>query len=60
LIEIGLGLDAAKRSFIWVLRGTYGKDEIEKCLLDERFEEIVKERGILIRDSDPQELIFSH
>ncbi|KAK7293502.1 hypothetical protein RJT34_16369 [Clitoria ternatea] len=60
LIEIGLGLEATKRPFIWVLRGAYGRDEIEKWLLEERYEERVKGRGILIRGWAPQVLILSH
>ncbi|TKY53005.1 UDP-glycosyltransferase 73C2 [Spatholobus suberectus] len=60
LIEIGLGLEATKRPFIWVLRGAYRRDEIERWLLEERFEERVKERGILIRGWAPQVLILSH
>ncbi|TKY46359.1 UDP-glycosyltransferase 73C3 [Spatholobus suberectus] len=54
LIEIGLGLEATKRPFIWVLRGEYRIDEMERWLLEERFEERVKERGILIRGWVPQ------
>lgn len=60
LIEIGLGLEATKRAFIWVLRGAYGREEIEKWLLEEGFEERVKGRGILIKGWVPQVLILSH
>ncbi|RDY01127.1 UDP-glycosyltransferase 73C2, partial [Mucuna pruriens] len=60
LIEIGLGLEATKRPFIWVLRGAYMRDEMERWLLEERSEERVKERGILIRGWAPQVLILSH
>ncbi|XP_057745732.1 UDP-glycosyltransferase 73C3-like, partial [Arachis stenosperma] len=60
LIEIGLGLEMTKRPFIWVLRGAYRKDEMEKWLSENGFEERVKERGILIKGWAPQILILSH
>ena len=60
LIELGLGLEATKRPFIWVLGGAYGREEMEKWLLEDGFEERVKERGILIKGWVPQVLILSH
>lgn len=60
LIEIGLGLEATKRPFVWVLRGAYGREELEKWLLEEGFEERVKGRGLLIKGWAPQVLILSH
>ncbi|KAK7245045.1 hypothetical protein RIF29_39875 [Crotalaria pallida] len=60
LIEIGLGLEATKRPFIWVIRGAYRRDEIEKWLIEDGFEERVKGRGILIKGWAPQVLILSH
>jgi UDP-glucosyl transferase 73C len=60
LKEVGLGLEATKRPFIWVLRGAYGKDEMDKWLIEEGFEERVKNRGFLIKGWAPQVLILSH
>ncbi|GAU50697.1 hypothetical protein TSUD_243900 [Trifolium subterraneum] len=60
LIEIGLGLEATNRPFIWVVRKAYKWGEVEKWLLEDGFEERVKGRGILIRGWAPQVLILSH
>ncbi|KAI4349074.1 hypothetical protein L6164_009715 [Bauhinia variegata] len=62
LIELGLGLELTNRPFMWVIkaRGSYRKEETEKLLLENGFEERVKGRGVLIRDWAPQLLILSH
>ncbi|CAL0299334.1 unnamed protein product [Lupinus luteus] len=60
LKEIGFGLEATKRPFIWVLRGAYRRDELENWLIEDGFEERLKGRGILIRGWAPQVLILSH
>ncbi|CAA2975139.1 UDP-glycosyltransferase 73C6-like [Olea europaea subsp. europaea] len=56
-IELALCLEASNHPFILVIKGG---EEIEKWVLEDGFEERIKERGLLIRGWAPQVLILSH
>lgn len=55
LLEIGLGLESSKASFIWVIRDSYGDG-----FLPEGFEERVRDRAFVIKGWAPQVLILNH
>ncbi|KAF3441131.1 hypothetical protein FNV43_RR15042 [Rhamnella rubrinervis] len=59
-IELGLGLEASNKPFIWVLRGENKLEEVDKWIKEDGFEERTKSRGLLIRGWAPQVLILSH
>ncbi|XP_021821658.1 UDP-glycosyltransferase 73C3-like [Prunus avium] len=59
LVELGLGLEASNRPFVWVISRNK-IDEWEKWLLEDGFEERIKGRGLLIHGWAPQVLILSH
>jgi flavonol-3-O-L-rhamnoside-7-O-glucosyltransferase len=60
LIELGLGLEASEKPFIWVLKTGDRTSEFEQWMLQERFEERTKDRGVIIRGWAPQMAILSH
>ncbi|XP_038720871.1 UDP-glycosyltransferase 73C6-like isoform X1 [Tripterygium wilfordii] len=60
MIELGLGLEASRKPFIWVLRAGDQSKALEKWILEYGFAERIRERGLLIRGWAPQVLILSH
>ncbi|CAN1275893.1 UDP-glycosyltransferase 73C1 [Linum perenne] len=60
LIELGLGLEASNRSFMWVIRDANNTNELMKWMQEYDFEERIKEQGFIIRGWAPQVEILSH
>lgn len=60
MVELGLGLEESNRPFVWVLGGGDKLNDLEKWILENGFEQRIKERGVLIRGWAPQVLILSH
>ncbi|KAF6134395.1 hypothetical protein GIB67_005787 [Kingdonia uniflora] len=59
-IEIGLGLEASRCPFVWVIRDDERYSDLEKWLSEMQFEERTKDRGLIIRGWAPQVLILTH
>ncbi|KAM3328906.1 hypothetical protein ACQJBY_026166 [Aegilops geniculata] len=59
IVELGLGLEASKKPFIWVIKAGTKFPEVEEWLAD-GFEERVKDRGMIIRGWAPQVMILWH
>jgi hypothetical protein len=59
LVEIGHGLEATKRPFIWVVKPS-NLAEFERWLSEDGFESRVGETGLVTRDWAPQKAILSH
>ncbi|XP_047312011.1 UDP-glycosyltransferase 73C4-like [Impatiens glandulifera] len=60
LVELGLGLEASNRPFVWVMRDGEGKEETERWITESGYEGRIRGRGLLIRGWAPQVFILSH
>ncbi|KAJ4710083.1 Glycosyltransferase [Melia azedarach] len=60
LIQLGLGLEASNRPFVWVIRDGEASKELQKWVVEDGFEERIKGRGLVIWGWAPQVVILSH
>ncbi|CAI0407718.1 unnamed protein product [Linum tenue] len=54
LIELALGLEASEKVFVWVVKEIEKTKELLEWMADEKFEERVSPRGMVIRGWAPQ------
>jgi flavonol-3-O-L-rhamnoside-7-O-glucosyltransferase len=59
LTEIGLGLEASGKAFVWVIKAGDKSSDVEEWLSN-GFEERVSDRGLIIKGWAPQMMILSH
>ncbi|XP_039055211.1 UDP-glycosyltransferase 73C5-like [Hibiscus syriacus] len=61
LIELGSGLEASNKPFIWVLRENNDtSNQVAKWIKEDGFEERTRGRGLVVMGWAPQVLILSH
>nr|QOI79389.1 UDP-glycosyltransferase [Rheum officinale] len=60
MMELGLGLEGSRKSFVWVIRRRDELEELEEWMQESGFEERTRARGLVIWGWAPQVLILSH
>ncbi|KAG6492571.1 UDP-glycosyltransferase 73C2-like [Zingiber officinale] len=60
IFEVGHGLEASNRPFIWVVKQRDLSPEVEQWLDEEGFEERTRSRGLILKGWVPQLMILSH